>query len=76
MPWKETCAVEQRMRFAVEWERGVLPVAVLRRANATRHRRRPRVRCTRFVMCSGSPWAMQANCSLGRESPADRRSGH
>ncbi|HUU21504.1 MAG TPA: IS481 family transposase [Phycisphaerae bacterium] len=29
MPWKETCAVEQRMRFVVEWERGEVAVAVL-----------------------------------------------
>ena len=29
MPWKETCAVDQRMRFVVECERGAEPMAAL-----------------------------------------------
>ena len=29
MPWKETCAVDQRMRFIVEYDLGELPVTVL-----------------------------------------------
>jgi len=29
MPWKETCAVDERIRFVMEVERGEMPKAAL-----------------------------------------------
>ena len=37
MPWKETCAMDERMRFIVEWQRGEVGMAELcRRAGISR----------------------------------------